>query len=75
MEMSELRHKSIVELKEQLAEFSRELLDYRMQHSGRTLTKTHMLAVRRRDIARIRTMLGIRQSKQEAEAGQKEIAS
>lgn len=67
--MSELQHKSVIELQEQLAEFSRELLDYRMQHAGRTLTKTHMLTLRRRDVARVQTMLNVRRRESEQEVG------
>lgn len=55
--MSELKGKSVVELKQETAALLRELFNLRMQRATQQLTQTHHLKRVRRGIARIKTIL------------------
>lgn len=57
MNASELREKSVEELKEQLLELRREQFNLRMQKASGQLEKTHTIRQVRRDIARVKTLL------------------
>ncbi len=58
MEAKELRQKTLAELDEILMDAVREDFVLRMQHAaGGLLTKTHLLRGKRRDIARIKTIM------------------
>ena len=68
MDMNELQQLSIEELKQRLAEVSRELLGHRLQHAGGSLVKTHVLRLRKCDIARLKTMLRMKAASRKNEA-------
>ena len=57
MNASELREKSVEELKEQLLELRREQFNLRMQKASGQLEKTHTIRQVRRDIARVKILL------------------
>lgn len=58
MELKELRGMSEQALNEQLVELRREQFNLRMQKGSGQLTQTHQFGRVRRDIARIKTVLG-----------------
>ena len=66
MKMAELREFSEEELIRKLGEFKRQLLEFRMQAAGGKLSKPHQMGLLRRDIARVMTLLGKRQRRQQA---------
>ena len=57
MKASELRDKSVEELKAQLDELAKEQFNYRMQRSTGQLGQPHLFRQTRKDIARIKTVL------------------
>ncbi len=57
MNASELKEKSVEELKAQLLELFREQFNLRMQASTGQLAQTHLLKIVRRNIARVKTVL------------------
>ncbi|RMH46610.1 MAG: 50S ribosomal protein L29 [Gammaproteobacteria bacterium] len=57
MKASELREKSVEELKAELLNLLREQFKLRMQHSTGQLSQTHLLKKMRRDIARVKTIM------------------
>lgn len=58
MELKELRQKSDKELNEHLGELRREQFNLRMQKGSGQLTQTHQFGRVRREIARVKTVLG-----------------
>jgi large subunit ribosomal protein L29 len=58
MKVSELHEKSVEELNGVLLEQLKEQFKLRMQSSTGQLTQTHLLSQVRKDIARIKTVLG-----------------
>lgn len=58
MELAELRKKSEADLKAHLLELRREQFNLRMQRGSGQLTQTHQVGNVRREIARIKTVLG-----------------
>lgn len=57
MKASELREKSVEELKAQLDQLAKEQFAYRMQRSTGQLGQPHLFKQTRKDIARIKTVL------------------
>lgn len=57
MKASELREKSVEELKEDMVNLMKEQFTYRMQKSTGQLGQTHLLKQVAKDIARIKTVL------------------
>jgi large subunit ribosomal protein L29 len=57
MNVSELKSKNQVELKEKLAELQKNQFDLRMARGNGQMTKVHHLKEIRRDIARVKTIL------------------
>jgi large subunit ribosomal protein L29 len=57
MKASELKNKSVEELKAQLLELLREQFNLRMQASTGQLSQTHLMKIVRRNIARVKTVL------------------
>jgi len=57
MNTSELREKSVTELKTELQSLLREQFNYRMQKGTGQLSQTHKIKIVRRSIARIYTIL------------------
>ncbi len=57
MKASELRSKSVAELKEQLLTLLREQFALRMQVASQQVTNTNEVRRIRRDVARVRTLL------------------
>ena len=58
MDIKELKNKSAAELNEQLVELRREQFNLRMQRGTGQLAKPHELKRVRRDVARVKTLLG-----------------
>ncbi len=58
MKAEDLRTKSVDELNEQLKELLQDQFKMRMQHGAGQLTNTNGLRQVRRDIARVKTILG-----------------
>jgi len=58
MDIKELKSKSAAELNEQLVELRREQFNLRMQRGTGQLAKPHELKRVRRDVARVKTLLG-----------------
>lgn len=58
MDIKQLRGKSPADLSAQLLELRREQFNLRMQKGAGQLTQTHQVRKVRRDIARIKTLLG-----------------
>jgi len=58
MELKELRQKSPQELNDQLAELRREQFNLRMQKGSGQLSQSHQFGRVKREIARIKTLLG-----------------
>ena len=57
MNATELREKSVDELKTELVTLSKERFSYRMQQSTGQLAQTHLLKEIARDIARVKTII------------------
>ena len=57
MKASELKDKSVEELKAELLELLREQFNLRMQASTGQLAQSHLLRKVRRDIARVKTVI------------------
>ena len=57
MKASELREKSVPELKETLEELYRDQFNYRMQKATGQLGQTHLMAGVKKDIARVKTLI------------------
>ncbi len=57
MKASELREKSVAELKDELLTLRREQFNLNMAKATGQLAQTHLLAQVRRDIARIKTVI------------------
>ncbi|MEY2699941.1 MAG: ribosomal protein [Pseudomonadota bacterium] len=57
MKASELRAKSVDELKAQLLELHREAFTLRMQKATNQLSKSHLIGLNRKDIARVNLVL------------------
>lgn len=62
MDMQTLQTQSVKELNQTLVELSKNLFNYRMQHAGGNLTRTHVLTVTKRDIARVQTVLSMKRN-------------
>jgi len=58
MDIKELKNKSAAELNEQLVELRREQFNLRMARGTGQLAKPHELKRVRRDVARVKTLLG-----------------
>ena len=58
MELKAMRKKSESELSEHLVELRKEQFNLRMQRGAGQLTKTHEIGRVRKDIARVKTLLG-----------------
>jgi large subunit ribosomal protein L29 len=57
MKASEIREKSLNELKEELLRLRREAFNLRMQRASGQLPQSHLLKETRRDIARVKTIM------------------
>ncbi len=60
MNAAELRELADAELQERLEQLRREQFGYRMQKATGQLGQPHLLSVARREIARVKTILGER---------------
>ena len=58
MKASEIKDKSVEELTETLVSLSKDQFTYRMQQSTGQLGQTHLLKAVKKDIARVKTVLG-----------------
>ena len=58
MELKVLKKKSEAELSEHLVELRKEQFNLRMQRGAGQLTKTHEIGRVRKDIARVKTLMG-----------------
>jgi large subunit ribosomal protein L29 len=58
MNARELRNKSVAELNETLVELRREQFNLRMQRAQGQQTQLHQIKRARRDIARVKTVIG-----------------
>lgn len=58
MEIKDLRQKSAAQLKDQLIDLRQEQFNLRMQRSQGQLTQSHQFRIARRDVARIKMVLG-----------------
>ena len=58
MELKELRHKSATDLKAHLLDLQKEQFSLRMQKATGQLAKTHDVRRVRREIARVKMLLG-----------------
>lgn len=57
MKASDLRDKSVDELKQELLKLRKDQFKYRIQQSTGQLGQTHVIRSARRDVARIKTVL------------------
>ncbi len=64
MELNELRNKSASELTEHLGELRREQFNLRMQKGSGQLSQTHQFGRVRREIARVKQLLGAKKQEQ-----------
>ena len=62
MNASELKDKTLSDLRGELEELLKEQFNLRMEHGTGQLTQTHKLRTVRRDIARVRTIIGQKQA-------------
>ncbi|MEX0619345.1 MAG: 50S ribosomal protein L29 [Pseudohongiellaceae bacterium] len=62
MNSSELREKSVAELKSQLQELYKDQFNYRMQKNAGQLGQVHLLGTVRKDIARVKTIITEKQN-------------
>ncbi len=60
MKASDLRDKSVDELKEELLKLRKEQFKYRIQQSTGQLGQPHLIRAARRDVARIKTVLALK---------------
>jgi len=67
MEASELRAKSVSELNDELMNLLKEQFNLRMQSSTGQLAQTHQFKRVRREIARIKTVIGEQSRKSETD--------
>ncbi|CBL43956.1 50S ribosomal protein L29 [gamma proteobacterium HdN1] len=58
MKSNELREKSVDQLQEQLIKLLKEQFEYRMKQATGQLGQTHVIKRARKDIARLKTILG-----------------
>ncbi len=58
LQVSELRSKSVKELNEVLTGLQKDQFNYRMQKSTGQLAQSHLLSGVKRDIARVKTLIG-----------------
>jgi large subunit ribosomal protein L29 len=58
MEIKDLRQKSAAQLKDQLIDLRQEQFNLRMQRSQGQLTQSHQFRKIRRDVARIKMVMG-----------------
>ena len=58
LDVTELRGKSAQELNEVLLGLRKDQFNYRMQKSTGQLSQTHLLSVVKKDIARVKTLIG-----------------
>lgn len=58
LDVADLRSKSAQELKEVLTGLQRDQFNYRMQKNTGQLAQSHVLSVVRKDIARVKTLIG-----------------
>jgi large subunit ribosomal protein L29 len=58
LQVSELRNKTAGELNEVLLGLQKDRFNYRMQQSTGQLSQSHLLAGVRKDIARVKTLIG-----------------
>jgi len=63
-EITELRKKSVDDLKKRVIELKRELMNLRFQKSSGELEKTHRFRIARREVASIKTIIGAKQTAQ-----------
>lgn len=61
MKASELREKSVDELRSQLQELYKDQFNYRMQNSTGQLGQIHLVGDVKRDIARVKTLIAEKQ--------------
>lgn len=64
MKAAELREMSVVELEQKLADLKAELFNLRFQHTINQLENPLRLVAVRKDIARVKTLIGEAQRKQ-----------
>jgi len=57
MKASELKEKSVDELKEAMVSLAKDQFNHRMQQSTGQLTQSHLLKATKKDIARVKTVL------------------
>ena len=57
MQTAELREKSAAELRDELLRLRKEQFALRMQRASEQLPQTHLIAVARREIARVKTVM------------------
>ena len=62
MKASELREKSVDELKSKLEELRKDQFNFRMQQSTGQLAQSHLVSEVRKDIARVKTLINEKQS-------------
>ena len=62
MKASELREKSVEELRTQLQDLYKDQFSYRMQKSTGQLAQTHLVGGVKRDIARVKTLIAEKQN-------------
>jgi len=58
LEVTDLRSKSVKELNDVLIGLQKDQFNYRMQKSTGQLSQTHLLIAVRKDIARVKTLIG-----------------
>ena len=58
MSLQDLKDKSVEELRAELLALRQTQMKLRLQHAGGQLEKTHQIRQVRRDIARVKTLLG-----------------
>ena len=62
MKASELREKSVDELKSKLEELRKDQFNFRMQQATGQLAQSHLVSEVRKDIARVKTLINEKQS-------------
>jgi large subunit ribosomal protein L29 len=58
LQVSELRGKTVTELNEVLVGLQRDQFNYRMQKNTGQLAQSHLLSAVKKDIARVKTLIG-----------------
>lgn len=69
MKAAELREKSVDELREELLSLLREQFNLRMQGATDQLSRPHLFKRARRNIARVKTVLGEKANKDQGSGG------